>query len=92
MDTVIPQHLAEGFRRGSHRISNGFVRLALHRTPGGRRDPGRATQHTMDEIKPPIHRRVNSACPYKLLFMALLGLHVTSQSLATYGNRFPSGL
>ena len=27
MDTVIPQHLAEGFRRGSHRRSNGFVRF-----------------------------------------------------------------
>ena len=27
MDTVIPLRLAAGFRRGSHRRSNGFVRL-----------------------------------------------------------------
>ncbi len=27
MDTVIPLRLAAGFRRGSHRRSNGFVRF-----------------------------------------------------------------
>ena len=80
MDTVIPQHLAEGFRRGSHRISNGFVRLVLHRTPGGRRDPGRATQHTMDRIKPPFEQRVNTRSAVQFPFKRLLSWSFNTQN------------